>query len=91
MTRRGAAGTVVALLLLGACEDFWGIRLREDEGADGRGAGAPMDVRIEGNHLDGAANGIRVDAGRDIILRDSETSGVRGDEERLAVETSFLR
>jgi nitrous oxidase accessory protein NosD len=76
---RNAPGTVVrGNRLVGGGEDYWGIRIEEDEGADGREAGVAVDVLVEENTVARAANGIRVDAGRDITLRDNRFVQIDG-------------
>jgi len=69
---RNAPGTVVRdNTVSGAGRGFWAVLLTEDGGTDGRGAGAPADVRITGNRITGSANGIAVRAGRDIEVADN--------------------
>ncbi|MQW75963.1 hypothetical protein GHK92_08760 [Nocardioides sp. dk4132] len=69
---RNAPGTVVRdNTVAGAGADFWGVLVTEDDGADGRGAGAAADVLIAGNRITGSANGIAVRAGRDIEVADN--------------------
>lgn len=65
-------------------DDFWAIRLRKDDGADGRGKGMPRAVTITDNTILRAANGIRVDAGKDIELTDNVLKGIGGTELRIA-------
>ncbi len=70
---RNAPGSVVRdNTVTGEATDFWGVLVAEDDGADGRGAGAATDVLITGNRLSGRTNGIRVEAGRDIEVTDNE-------------------
>ncbi len=69
---RHAPGTVVRdNTVTGAGREFWAVLLTEDAGTDGRGAGAPDDVRITGNEITGSANGIAVRAGRDVEVADN--------------------
>ena len=65
-------------------DDFWAIRLRKDDGADGRGKGMPRAVTITDNTILRAANGIRVDAGKDIELTDNVLKGIGDTELRIA-------
>jgi hypothetical protein len=68
---RNAPRTVVrANTLSGASADFWAVRVVADKG-DGEGAGVADRVTIVDNHASGAANGIRIDAGRRIDLIDN--------------------
>jgi hypothetical protein len=63
---------------------FWAIRLREDDGADGRGKGISRAVTVIDNTILRAANGIRVDAGKDIEVADNVLKGIRNTELRIA-------
>ena len=70
---RNAPGSIVRdNTVSGEAADFWGVLVAEDDGADGRGAGAATGVLITGNRLSGRTNGIRVEAGRDIEVTDNE-------------------
>lgn len=65
-------------------KEFWAVRLRKDDGADGRGKGVPTAVSITDNTILRAANGIRVDAGEDIELAQNVLRGIVGTEMRIA-------
>ncbi|WP_127480673.1 right-handed parallel beta-helix repeat-containing protein [Nocardioides pantholopis] len=70
---RNAPGTVVRdNTVTGDDGDFWAILVAEDDGADGRGAGAATDVLIADNRLTGAGNGIDVQAGSNIQVAGNE-------------------
>jgi predicted small lipoprotein YifL len=82
---RNGPGTVVRdNTVTGGVDDFWAIRLRKDDGTDGRGKGIPSEVAVTDNRILGAANGIRVDAGKDIELADNVLMGIRDTELRIA-------
>ncbi|MPV36054.1 right-handed parallel beta-helix repeat-containing protein [Georgenia subflava] len=83
---RNAPGTVVRgnTITDADAEDFWAIRLTEDDGADGRGVGVPEDVRIVGNTIIDSANGIRVDAGEEIEMGENVLRRIDGTEVRVA-------
>jgi nitrous oxidase accessory protein NosD len=65
-------------------DDFWAIRLREDDGADGRGKGVPQAVSVTQNRILRAANGIRVDAGEGIKVAGNVLEGIGDTEVRIA-------
>jgi hypothetical protein len=80
-----APGTIVrGNSFVGGDEDYWAIELAWDAGADGRGAGAPRDVLIEGNTLSHSSNGMRVDAGDRIVISHNEFHAISGLETRIA-------
>lgn len=55
---------------------FWGIRLAVDPGDnDGNGAGVPTDVVMAANRIVGNTGGVRIDAGTDLVLRDTTLVG----------------
>jgi hypothetical protein len=86
---RNAPGTVVRQNTIArGAEGFWAVRLVEDDGADGREAGVPEGVRVEGNTIR-SANGIRVDAGEDVEVQGNVLDGVRGEQLRLAEEADI--
>ncbi|ALC89022.1 hypothetical protein AM500_03860 [Bacillus sp. FJAT-18017] len=70
--------------ITGGTEEFWPIRLSEDRGTDGRGKGIPSGIRIEGNVIRQAANGIRIDAGEDLSMVENVVDGIDGAELRVA-------
>lgn len=83
---RNAPGTVVRgnMIVGNDADGFWAIRLREDDGSDGRGEGEPTDVRIEGNVIARNDGGIRIDAGSDVRVLDNELG--RNEEADLRVD-----
>ncbi|MDR4888359.1 right-handed parallel beta-helix repeat-containing protein [Fredinandcohnia sp. QZ13] len=82
---RNAPGTVLrGNHITGGTKGFWAIRLTEDNGADGRGTGIPSGVRIEYNIIRQAANGIRIDAGKDLSVVENIVEGIDGDKMRIA-------
>ncbi|MEH7245342.1 right-handed parallel beta-helix repeat-containing protein [Neobacillus niacini] len=70
--------------ITGGTNGFWAIRLSEDRGADGRGKGIPTGIRIERNVIRQAANGIRIDAGKDLKLVENVVEGIDGSKLRVA-------
>lgn len=81
---RNAPGTLVrGNAISSTTEDFWGIRVSEDDGADGRGAGVADDVLIAGNRVTGRGNGITLEAGTGLVLEDN-TVKVQGTAERIS-------
>lgn len=61
--------------------DFWAIHLLHDPGdprAGRVGRGDPEDVVIEGNVISGSANGIRIETGRGIVLKDNVLRDIAG-------------
>ena len=70
--------------ITGGTDKFWAIRLSEDRGADGRGTGIPSGIRIKGNVIRQAANGIRIDAGKNLCMMENVIDGIEGDELRVA-------
>ena len=82
---RNAPGTELhGNYITGGIDGFWAIRLSEDRGADGRGTGIPSGIRIVGNIIRQAANGIRIDAGKDICIVENVVDGIDGAELRVA-------
>lgn len=65
-------------------DEFWAIHLSEDHGTDGRGRGIPSGIKIEGNVIRQTANGIRIDAGKNLSMDDNTLDGISGDELRAA-------
>ena len=70
---QNAPGTIVRnnKIYNNTVQDFWGILLEEDRGDsgyNGRGAGIPRDISIEGNEVYGNTNGIMVSAGENIWI-----------------------
>ena len=70
--------------ITGGTDKFWAVRLSEDRGADGRGTGIPSGIRIKGNVIRQAANGIRIDAGKNLCMMENVIDGIEGDELRVA-------
>ena len=70
--------------ITGGTDKFWAIRLIKDSGADGRGKGIPSGIRIKGNVIRQATNGIRIDAGKNLCIMENVFDGIRGDELRVA-------
>jgi nitrous oxidase accessory protein NosD len=70
--------------ITGGTDKFSAIRLIKDHGADGRGKGIPSDIRIKGNVIRQAANGIRIDAGKNLCIMENIFDGIEGDELRVA-------
>lgn len=64
--------------ITGGADGFWAIRLRKDQGTDGRGAGIPSGIRIEKNVIRQAANGIRIDAGKDLTIAKNIVDDIDG-------------
>lgn len=64
-------------------DGFWGIRLTDDPGDDGHGAGIPTDVLIDGNVVAANSNGVRIDAGSGIVLDDNIVRGNTGEQVRI--------
>lgn len=82
---RNGPGTVVrGNQITGGTERFRGILLTGDQGADGRGAGVPSSVLVEGNTLRSTPQGIRIEAGDDVTVVDNAFSGVQRDEVSVA-------
>ena len=81
---RNAPGTELhGNQITGGTDGFWAIRLSEDRGADGRGKGIPTGIRIEGNIIRQAANGIRIDAGENLCIVENVIDGIKGAELRV--------
>ncbi len=59
-------------------DEFWAIRIAEDPGdpKNGAGAGTPENVLVSHTVAAGDLNGIRVDAGRLIVLESNILAGV---------------
>jgi hypothetical protein len=76
--RNGPGTTVEDNHITGGSADFVGIHLREDDGADGRGAGVPADVTLRGNVIGHTDTAIRVDAGDAIRVEDNDIDGTNG-------------
>ena len=53
---------------------------RSDEG---RGIGIPSSIRIEGNTIRQAANGLRIDAGQNLCIVENVIEGIDGAELRV--------
>lgn len=70
--------------ITGGNEEFWAIRLKEDGGADGRGKGIPLGIRIESNIIRQAANGIRIDAGMNLNIVENSVDSIDGAELKVA-------
>lgn len=88
---RNGPGTVVrGNTVTEGSRGFWAVRLTEDDGADGRGAGTPRDVRVEDNTIRGAANGIRVDDGENVTVRGNVLDDIGGEELQVAREAEVL-
>jgi nitrous oxidase accessory protein NosD len=66
--------------ITGGTDEFWAIRLKEDRGTDGRGTGIPSGIRIEYNVIRQAANGIRIDAGKELSMVENAIEGINGAE-----------
>lgn len=67
--------------------DFWAIHLLHDPGdpnAGHVGRGDPVDVVIENNVIARSTNGIKIEAGRGIVLRDNRFSSVDGMETEIS-------
>ncbi|MBM9461635.1 right-handed parallel beta-helix repeat-containing protein [Nocardioides sp. zg-536] len=80
---RNAPGTLVRdNAIWGTTEGFWGIRVAEDDGSSGRGAGVASDVVISGNRVTGRGNGITLEAGTGLTLEDN-TVQVQGTPRRV--------
>ncbi|GAA0376204.1 right-handed parallel beta-helix repeat-containing protein [Caldalkalibacillus horti] len=63
--------------------NFWGILVAEDHGDrnnDNKGAGIPEDILISGNKLINNSNGIRLEAGRNIVLENNTIKKSLGDD-----------
>ncbi|NLG84270.1 MAG: hypothetical protein GX493_06620, partial [Firmicutes bacterium] len=56
-------------------EGFWGILLAPDEGTTGVGIGDPEDVQIIGNTICNNTNGLKIEAGSRIVLKDNRIEG----------------
>ena len=81
---RNAPGTqLYGNHITGGTDGFWAIRLSEDRGADGRGVGIPSGIRIVGNVIRQTANGIRIDAGKDICIDKNVLDSIDGAKLRL--------
>lgn len=70
--------------ITGGTDGFWAIRLIEDQGTDGRGKGIPSGIRMECNVIRQAANGIRIDAGKDLSMVENIVDSIDGDEKKVA-------
>ena len=70
--------------ITGGTDKFSAIRLIKDPGADGRGKGIPSGIRIKGNVIRQASNGIRIDAGKNLCIMENVFDGIEGDEMRVA-------
>lgn len=82
---RNAPGTALhGNYITGGTDGFWAIRLRRDRGTDGRGAGIPESIRIERNVIRQAANGIRIDAGKDLSMVENVVDSIAGADLRVA-------
>jgi len=82
---RNGPGTIIRNNRISGGEgDFWAIRLREDDGADGRGKGVPRAVAVTDNRIQRSPNGIRIDAGDDIELADNRLSDIGDTKVRVS-------
>ncbi len=82
---RNAPGTKLrGNYITGGTDEFWAIRLDEDRGADGRGKGIPSGIRIDCNVIRLTANGIRIDAGKDLRLVENVVDGIDGAELKVS-------
>ncbi|WP_156431336.1 nitrous oxide reductase family maturation protein NosD [Bacillus sp. FJAT-29814] len=82
---RNAPGTELSgNYITGGTDGFWSIRLSKDRGADGRGKGIPSGIRIESNVIRQAANGIRIDAGKNLSMVENVVEDIDGVELRVA-------
>lgn len=70
--------------ITGGTNDFWAIWLKEDRGADGRGKGIPANIRMESNVIRQVANGIRIDAGKDLTIVENVIDEIEGVELKIA-------
>ncbi|SDM26745.1 DUF7594 domain-containing protein [Sediminibacillus halophilus] len=64
-------------------EGFWGIFIAEDDGDTrngGKGAGIPKNILVEKNKLIGNTNGIRVEAGKEITIKDNIIRRTAGED-----------
>ncbi|WP_066296199.1 right-handed parallel beta-helix repeat-containing protein [Bacillus sp. FJAT-29937] len=82
---RNAPGTELrGNLITGGTDGFWAIRLSEDRGTDGRGKGIPSGITIAYNVIRQAANGIRIDAGKDLNIVENIIDDIEGPKLRVA-------
>lgn len=82
---RNAPGTELrGNFISGGTDEFWAIKLNEDRGSNERGKGIPSDVQIECNVIRQAANGIKIDAGRDLTLGENVINDIEGTELMVA-------
>jgi hypothetical protein len=82
---RNAPGTkLLGNQITGGTDGFWSIQLRGDRGTDGRGKGIPSGIRMESNVIRQAANGIRIDAGKDLSMVENVVDGIDGTELKVA-------
>ncbi|WP_052144561.1 CBM96 family carbohydrate-binding protein [Halalkalibacter okhensis] len=64
-------------------DGFWGIYIAEDMGDrnnGNKGAGIPEDITISNNKIVNSANGIRVEAGKRIVIEDNMLRNIAGEE-----------
>lgn len=83
---RNAPGTVVRNNSIAGnrAREFWGVVLADDPGDDGHAAGIPEDVLIAGNVVSANANGVRIDAGKEIVLSQNVVAGNVGEQFQIA-------
>lgn len=74
-------------------DDYWAVRIAVDPGdpRTGAGAGAPVDVHVKRTVAAGHLNGIRVDAGQQIVLDRNFLRGARGERLRIAPEAGVTQ
>lgn len=76
---RNAPGTELRdNYITGQTDGFWAIWLKDDRGADGRGKGIPFNIKIKDNTIRRAANGIRIDAGKNLHLSENVLNCIDG-------------
>jgi parallel beta-helix repeat protein len=74
---QNAPGTIIRdnMISNNTADGFIGILLAHDNGdtkAGNIGAGDPKNITITGNHIKGNANGIRIEAGSEIVMNDNK-------------------
>lgn len=82
---RNAPGTELrSNYITGGTGGFWAIQLSEDRGTNGRGKGIPSGLRIECNVIRQAANGIKINAGKDLTVMQNVIDVIDGAELKVA-------
>ena len=89
---QNAPGTIIRdnMISNNTAHGFIGILLAHDNGdtkADNIGAGDPKNITITGNHIMGNTNGIRIEAGSEIVMNDNKVEKNRENDFFINLES----